>query len=194
MKMNIILLAAGNSKRFGSNKLLYEIDGKPIYKHVITSVLDAIFGEASNHISKIIMVSQYEEIRKNMTGLPITYVENKESELGISHSIKLGIEVDKTASNYMFIVCDQPYLTSSTIFSLITGYYGSGKDLGCLVNGDRRGNPCVFDRKYMEELLQLKGDNGGRKVRDKYIEKCFQLQVKNAKELDDIDFFESVHR
>ena len=33
MKVRFILLAAGNSRRFGSNKLLYSLDGKPMYSY-----------------------------------------------------------------------------------------------------------------------------------------------------------------
>ena len=35
MKIAMIMLAAGNSRRFGANKLLYEIDGIPMYRHVL---------------------------------------------------------------------------------------------------------------------------------------------------------------
>ena len=35
MKIALIYLAAGNSRRFGSNKLFYEIDGKPMYRHLL---------------------------------------------------------------------------------------------------------------------------------------------------------------
>ena len=35
MKLGLIMLAAGNSRRFGSNKLLYGIDGMPMYRHIL---------------------------------------------------------------------------------------------------------------------------------------------------------------
>lgn len=35
MKLGLIMLAAGNSRRFGSNKLLYRIDGMPMYRHIL---------------------------------------------------------------------------------------------------------------------------------------------------------------
>ena len=34
------MLAAGNSRRFGANKLLYEIDGIPMYRHVLEQLDD----------------------------------------------------------------------------------------------------------------------------------------------------------
>ena len=39
MKIALIMLAAGNSRRFGSNKLLYEIDGKPMYRHILEKLM-----------------------------------------------------------------------------------------------------------------------------------------------------------
>ena len=44
MKIALIMLAAGNSRRFGSNKLLCEIDGKPMYRHILEK-LTAVAGE-----------------------------------------------------------------------------------------------------------------------------------------------------
>ena len=39
MKIALIMLAAGNSRRFGRNKLLYEIEGKPMYRHILEKLL-----------------------------------------------------------------------------------------------------------------------------------------------------------
>ena len=58
MKISLILLAAGDSRRFGSNKLLYELHGKPMYRYSVDEVakLDTtVFAEK-------IVVSQYDEI------------------------------------------------------------------------------------------------------------------------------------
>ena len=40
MKIAFVMLAAGNSRRFGANKLLYEIDGIPMYRHVLEQLDD----------------------------------------------------------------------------------------------------------------------------------------------------------
>ena len=59
MKMNLILLASGNSTRFKGNKLLALVDNKPMYMNVIEKILKLNF-------NKVILVTQYEEIK---TGL-----------------------------------------------------------------------------------------------------------------------------
>ena len=41
MKTDLILMAAGNSRRFGSNKLLYEWKGKKLYRHMLDALMEA---------------------------------------------------------------------------------------------------------------------------------------------------------
>ena len=38
--IHIIYMAAGNSRRFGSNKLFYELDGKPMYRHLLDHLIE----------------------------------------------------------------------------------------------------------------------------------------------------------
>lgn len=38
--IHIIYMAAGNSRRFGSNKLFYELDGKPMYRHLLGHLVE----------------------------------------------------------------------------------------------------------------------------------------------------------
>lgn len=38
--IHIIYMAAGNSRRFGSNKLFYKLDGKPMYRHLLERLIE----------------------------------------------------------------------------------------------------------------------------------------------------------
>ena len=64
--IHIIYMAAGNSRRFGSNKLFYELDGKPMYRHLLDRL-----AEIKNRYNKsksdsqtidITVVTRYREI------------------------------------------------------------------------------------------------------------------------------------
>ena len=55
------MLAAGNSRRFGSNKLLHEIEGKPMYLHVLEQLLKV---QKQTENCKLAVVTQYPEIKK----------------------------------------------------------------------------------------------------------------------------------
>ena len=57
--MNLIFLAAGNSTRFGSNKLLYRLNGKCMYRYEL-EVADFLWQKGL--LDTIVIVTQYEEI------------------------------------------------------------------------------------------------------------------------------------
>ena len=88
MKLTLILLAAGNSRRFDGNKLLTPFHGKPMYQYIVEEVEklpDGLFDDK-------IIVTQYPEIMEDLEKRGYVVVENVQSRLGISHSIQLALE------------------------------------------------------------------------------------------------------
>lgn len=180
MKINLILLAAGNSNRFQGNKLLTLINDKPMYMNVVKKVLKLKF-------NKIILVTKYEEIKAALIEEPIQVVINNNSELGISHSIKLGIQTDMEADAYMFMVCDQPFIELLSIETLIYRFIKSKKGIACVEHEGNLGNPTLFSKKYKNELLSLEGDVGGRAIIKKHLDDLERVTIMNEVELMDID-------
>ena len=84
----LVVLAAGDSRRFESNKLLVPVDGMPMYRHI----LEETAGLSKTVFRRKILVSQYEEILQSGTAYGFTTVENRDSSLGVSHSIHLALE------------------------------------------------------------------------------------------------------
>ena len=78
---------------------------------------------------------------------------NDNSDLGISSSIKLGINFDKNADGYMFMVCDQPFISIQTLNSVIDNFIKGDKGIVCVGCGNNKGNPVIFSKKYINELL-----------------------------------------
>ena len=180
MRINLILLAAGNSKRFNGNKLLVIYKEKPIYMHIVEKVLDL-------KVNKIICVTQYEEIKEALLNTNINVVMNDNSSLGISSSIKLGINFDKNADGYMFMVCDQPFISVQTLKSVIDNFINGDKGIVCVGCGDNKGNPVIFSKRYINELLSLEGDCGGKKIVKGHLNDLKIVNVDNEIELLDID-------
>lgn len=176
MKINLILLAAGNSRRFGSNKLLYELEGKPLYQHVV----DEIAKLKDNVFAKKIVISQYNEILSELSKRGYLAIRNTESQLGISHSIQLGINAAQEGA-WCFLVADQPYLTAKTIEKFVEEFENSGKYCGCVRHGEKSGNPCIFTEKYREELLKLCGDIGGKRIIKQHMKETFFMMWKMKK-------------
>ena len=180
MRINLILLAAGNSKRFNGNKLLAIYKDKPIYMYIVEKVLDL-------KVNKIICVTQYKEIKEALLNTDINVVMNENSSLGVSSSIKLGINFDKNADGYMFMVCDQPFISIETLNSLIDNFINGDKGIVCVGYGDNKGNPVIFSKRYVNELLSLEGDNGGKRILKGHLNDLNIVNVDSAIELVDID-------
>lgn len=184
MKLTLILLAAGDSLRFKGNKLLHDFSGKPMYRYILEEVEKL----PQDFFDRKVMVTQYREIMDFAGNLGYEVVENKESSLGISHSIHLALDAlegEETAC--CFAVCDQPYLKAATIRDLVNGWKDSGKGIGCLCNMGDLGNPAIFSGKYAKELRGLRGDVGGKKVVRRHIEDLYLHEVEDGLELVDID-------
>lgn len=186
MKLALILLAAGDSRRFHGNKLLSEFHGRPMYQYIAREAEKL----SKDLFEKRLIVTQYEEIMDYMKMQGWQVVENRESHLGISHSIHLAIEEvrkEKEPLACCFAVCDQPYLKAATLKGLVNGWKGSNKGIGCLCNMGELGNPAIFSPEYQKELLELSGDVGGKRIIRKHIEDLFLYEVKDGLELVDID-------
>mgnify|MGYP000698922422 FL=1 len=197
--IHIIYMAAGNSRRFGSNKLLYELDGKPMYRHLLDHLVEIKDRynklKSDSPVIDITVVTRYREILDYCSSIPDCHaVLSPDSEKGISYTIKAGImavqEQKKTGMQdyYMFAVADQPYLKSQSVIKLIDRVLENtgGKQLAFSLRcGAAVGNPCVFNSSLIPQLLSLEGDKGGRSVAKKH--DCVYVDVADASELMDID-------
>ena len=178
-KMAIILEAAGNSSRFGSNKLLHVMDdGRPM----IASILDAVRPVES---CKRILVTQYEEVAALAPDFEV--VMNDRPDLGISHSMQLGLQAGGDADAYMFCVCDQPGLRTSTIERLIEAYKKGTAGIVSLAWQGKMCNPKIFSSRYKEELMRLSGDTGGRQIISSHKDDILLIEAESEDEVRDID-------
>ncbi len=184
----MIYLAAGLSSRYGSNKLLDTIDGKPMYRHLLDIL--TIMKEEEPHRYELVVVTAYDEIEKAVENLPVKVVRNEQQELGISHSIQLGIKACGEIGQHdhvLFAVADQPYVQEDELFGFIHMYKRSYKGIGCLSYEGIMGNPVIFQGKFVPELLALSGDTGGKAVVKAHMEEVFLYEADSKKSLQDLD-------
>ena len=178
-KIAVILEAAGNSKRFGSNKLLHTMeDGRPM----IASILDAV---RPLDVYKKVMVTQYSEVASLAPDFDI--VMNDDPDLGISHSMQLGIEAAGDADAYMFCVCDQPGLKTATIERLIEAYKKGTAGIVSLSWQGKMCNPKIFSSRFRDQLMSLSGDTGGRQIIDANSADLLLVEAESEDEVTDID-------
>ena len=101
--------------------------------------------------------------------------------------MKIGLEANLDADACLFTVSDQPWLTLKTIENLTSLLENTGKGIACVSCEGKLGNPCIFTKKYYEELLLISGDRGGKSVIRMHREDTAVLKVEDEKELTDMD-------
>lgn len=191
MKITCIYLAAGNSRRFGSNKLFYEIDEKPMYRHLLER-LAAIAGRHDGW--EVLVVSQYPELLEGIRDLPVRSVLSPESEKGIAYSIRAGILAAErnTEDSYAFFTADQPFLREETAEAFLLKMEQNTKGLGCVSYEGETGNPTWFSGRYRNALLALEGDRGGKRIILSHPEDAEFYEIKDPSELQDVDQAEDI--
>ena len=96
MKVSMIHMASGFGKRYGTNKLITEFRGEPLYLHGLKLARKQKLLEKTEKINcQLILISQYERVLSGSVE-QVPEAErffNEDSDQGITASIKLGTEV-----------------------------------------------------------------------------------------------------
>ena len=184
----MIYLAAGLSSRYGSNKLLEMVDGKPMFTHLLDVL--TIMKEEEPHRYELVVVTAYDEIEDYVKELPVKVVRNQHQELGASYSIKLGLEACGEIGRHdhvMFAVADQPYVQEDELFGFIHMFKRSYKGIGVLCWQGEMGNPVIFQGQFVPGLMALTGDVGGKAVVKAHLSEVFQYEADSEMSLRDFD-------
>ena len=191
--MNLILLAAGYSRRFHGKKLLAEIDHKPLYRISI----EKLHSLCQRHSEwKLLVVTSDNEIISFCTEHHISYAINKEPEnTGIASSIQKAIlsldteekDIKGSSACDVFFTADQPFLDSMEVERFLIAYSDQEKKMGTMeCNGIWR-NPNIFDVSYRPKLLSLTDEQGGKYLMKQFPTDVFCYTVSNESNFFDID-------
>ena len=86
------------------------------------------------------------------------------------------------------LFCGGPaWLAKESVLGFLERMQKEEARLGCVKNGSLLGNPVWFSQEYFGELLELQGDEGGKKVLRRHQEEAVYYEIENGKELEDID-------
>ena len=99
--------------------------------------------------------------------------------------------IDLRTQAVMIVLGDQPFVDSQTINNLVKEFVSGDKGIAVPVYQGKRGHPVIFDIRYKDELLNLKGDIGGREIVARYSEDVFEVAVDCEGVCIDIDTVEN---
>ncbi len=180
LRLNAVIMAAGLSRRFGENKLLLPLGGKPVITHILEHFPFSLFHQ-------VVVVYAHQEVKEIAARYPVILAYNSCPEDGQGGSIRLGLAACEDADCTMFLVADQPLLKTATIVKLVETCRAAPEAIVMpQVNGAAR-NPVFFPRFCLPQLKSLQGDIGGRVVVKEHPERLLPVPFADPEEFIDID-------
>lgn len=168
-KTGIIILAAGNSSRLGRPKQLLEYKETTLLKNTIFEV-----SKVPDSFAIVVTGANHDLIEKDLNNKELNCCFNPDWETGMASSIVKGLQellsLNPDCDHCIFTVCDQPYVTNLVFENLINQYHKTGKGITASAYSETLGTPVLFHKKYFSELLDLKGQEGAKKLIKKYAE------------------------
>jgi len=113
MGIGAVVLAAGGSSRLGAPKQLLEFRGETLVRRAAKAALESV-------CDRVVVVVGSHEMRYEIDDLPVSVVENKNWQSGISSSIRAGLEQISSQDGVVITLCDQPFMTAAVLNELIT--------------------------------------------------------------------------
>ena len=181
-----IVLAAGESRRMGSPKMILPYEGVTIIEKVLENVL-------ASEVEKVVTVlgSHNEEVLKVIEKFPVQHCYNSNFKDGMLSSVKCGFEfLPGDFSAAMVFLGDQPMVEASVINQMINGYQESGKGILVPVFDKKRGHPLMVDKKYRDEIINFDDPEGLKGLLLRHPDDLLEVVTENPAVLKDIDTLE----
>lgn len=176
-----MIMASGRSKRFGSNKLLTPLQGKPMVQYAMEASLAVPF-------EKRLVVTVHEEVASLAKTLDIPALlhsfpdRNDAIAQGVAKLIK-----ENPPAGILFCPSDQPGLRSSTLQHCLEAFAKDPTKILRVCHKDMPGTPVIFPASFFEALLELPPKQGGGYLIKQNPKQVVYVPVEDAIELFDID-------
>jgi molybdenum cofactor cytidylyltransferase len=185
-----VILAAGESSRFGRPKQLIQFGGQSLVRRIVDAADEAgcspiivVVGDddeknaiQSPHLHPLPLPrgeaipdgTLADLIQCELEQTPAKIVKNRNWRAGIGTSICVGvqglIDNEPTVETIVLLVCDQPFVDAEVIKKLIALQVQTKRAILASSYSDTLGVPALFDRSCFQELLALDDQSGAKKI------------------------------
>lgn len=191
-RCSAVVLAAGQSSRMGGpNKLLLPLEGEPVLRRTVRTVLESGVQE-----TVVVTGHQAREVTRAVLDLPVTVQPNLRHEDGQMRSVAAGVAALARATDAI-LVCpgDMPLLTAEDLLALIAAYRAHPEASIVIPRHEgARGNPIVFAAAYAPEVAAGRRMIGCRKLAQQYPEETWYFEVAHDRYTTDLDTPEDYRR
>jgi molybdenum cofactor cytidylyltransferase len=166
-RAHALVLAAGRGRRFGGDKLLALYRGRPLLSHVLEVVAEGCRSQVLDG-GHVVVAEDDGASQMLCQKASLTPVLNNAPGLGLSHSLRLGLEaLEQLAPNgtgaVLVFLGDQPLVQLGVVEKVIAPYRSSGAAVvrpRYQTNPSVPGHPILLDRSIWHLARNLQGDRG----------------------------------
>jgi len=185
-----IVLAAGQSKRMGAQKLLLPFGGKTVISHIVDQLIKSSVDEVY-----VVIGSQGELIISELSGRSVSIVNNPNFKSGMLSSVRCGLRaINKQCKTVLVALGDQPSVTTKLIGQMLQSFASTEKQILVPLYDDKRGHPIIFSSVYRDDILTRYDDIGLRGLLYAHEEDIYELSVQIPGVLSDMDYPQDYQR
>lgn len=151
MKLGCVILAAGQARRFGSNKLLTPLGGRPMLSYV----LDMLPRDRFVKVMAVVSNPETERLCRECGIESLRYSGGPQSD-----SIRLGVGAMKEMDGCLFVMGDQPLCTGASVEKMLDAFVLDPGHVYRLSFGDTQASPVLFPKDTFDGLSKLTGERG----------------------------------
>jgi molybdenum cofactor cytidylyltransferase len=160
VRISVVILAAGASRRLGFNKLCVRIDGEAVIRRTTRCFMEADVGE-------IVVVTGFEQerVEKELAGMPVLFAHNPRHEDGMSASIKASFPLIAGSDLVFFHLGDKPFVEPGLLRRLLEKHGEGNHSIIVSAHEGVKGHPVLVDMiKHREAVRAINGEWGLREV------------------------------
>jgi molybdenum cofactor cytidylyltransferase len=176
-----LLLAAGQGRRFGADKLTAQLaDGTPVGVAAARNLL-----AAGCDVLAVVRVPGA-GVGPALAALGVEVVGCADARFGMGHSLACGVRASVAADGWLVALADMPFVRPETI-AAVARAVTAGAEIAVPTVAGRRGHPVGFAARWRPELLALQGTVGARALLAANPDRIVSVPVDDPGALRDID-------
>jgi len=168
-----VVLAAGQSTRMGSNKLLADLHGKPLLAQTVEQVL-------ASGVDAVVVVTGHmaAEVQAALRGKAVRIVHNPNFSEGLATSLRAGVAAVQEYDAAFICLGDMPLVRASDMQRMMAAFdVEEGRTLIAPAQGRKLGNPVLWGQEHYSALMALEGDRGARSLLEAQRDAIIEVDV-----------------
>ncbi|HET6432808.1 nucleotidyltransferase family protein [Dyella sp.] len=178
----IVLLAAGEGRRFGSAKQLAEVGGQAMLRRAVETA------QATGLAVIVVTGAHAEAVEPLLADLPVQRLHHAQWREGMGSSLAAGMchlrRHHPQASAVLVCLADQPLIDITILRAVLAEHGRVPERIVAVRHGDTAGPPALFPRQYFDVLAASSGDRGARALLAAEADRVSMIERANALDID----------